>query len=103
MAAAIDPDVLKTIDVYLQVLRAHHADFESVWLFGSFAEGRAAEDSDIDIAVVMPQVKTKFFKEVELTRFRRNIDTRIEPHVINADDLDSPFFEAVTRKGIRIA
>jgi len=103
MAAAIDSDILKKIQAYLQVLRTNNTDFESVWLFGSFAEDRAAEDSDIDIAVVMPQVKSKFFQELELTRFRRSIDTRIEPHVINADDLDSPFFEAVTRKGIRIA
>jgi uncharacterized protein len=103
MAAAIDPGVLKTVNAYLQVLRAHMCDFEAVWLFGSFAEDRAAEDSDIDIAVVMPEVKSKFFQELELTRFRRNIDTRIEPHVINAEDLDSPFFEAVMRKGIRIA
>jgi uncharacterized protein len=103
MAEAVDPKILTSIHKYLQVLRSHRMAFESVWLFGSFAENRAEEDSDIDLAVVMPQVREKFFKEVELTRYRRNIDSRIEPHIINADDLNSPFYKEVTRQGIKIA
>jgi len=103
MAQAINADILKSIQAYLEVLRAHRMAFESVWLFGSFAENRAQEDSDIDLAVVMPQVRQKFFKEVELMRFRRNIDSRIEPHVINADDLTAPFYQEVVRRGIQIA
>ena len=45
--------------------------------------------------------ENKFFKELELTKYRRGIDTRIEPHIINAYDLDTPFYEEVT-KGIKI-
>lgn len=103
MAAAIDRNILKTINAYVAVLRAHQTPFESIWLFGSFAENRASEDSDIDIAVVMPNVQTKFFKEVELTRYRRQIDSRIEPHVMNAADLDSPFYQEIVTRGIKIA
>lgn len=103
MAAGIAPDILKKVNRYLDELRAHQTPFESIWLFGSFAEDRANEDSDIDIAVVMPDVKVKFFKEVELTRYRRRIDSRIEPHVLNAADLESPFYREVITRGIKIA
>ena len=103
MAVAIDQDILKKIQAYLKVLQTHRMYFESAWLFGSFAEDRASEDSDIDIVVVMPEVKTKFFKEVELMRLRRTIDSRIEPHVLNAADMDSPFFREVMARGIKIA
>ncbi|MHB9070724.1 MAG: nucleotidyltransferase domain-containing protein [Sedimentisphaerales bacterium] len=103
MAAELNQDVLKTINAYLNVLREHHLSFESVWLFGSFAENRAFEDSDIDIAMVMTGVKNKFYKELELTKYRRGVDSRIEPHIINADDIDSPLYKEVTKRGIRIA
>jgi predicted nucleotidyltransferase len=103
VAEKINPEILKTITAYLDVLRNGHAQYESIWLFGSFAKNRADEDSDIDIAVVMPQVKNKFDAELELTRYRRRVDSRIEPHIINADDLDSPFYNEVIKQGIRIA
>jgi predicted nucleotidyltransferase len=103
MAEKINPKILKTAGAYVDVLRANHTQFESVWLFGSYASNRADEDSDIDIAVVMPQVRGKFAKELELTRYRRRIDSRIEPHVIDADDLGSSFYKELIRQGIKIA
>lgn len=102
MAAKLNQDILKTINAYLNVLRKHRMHFKSVWLFGSFAENRASEDSDIDIAMVMPEVKNKFYKEVELTKYRREIDSRIEPHIINAGDLESPFYKEIIKRGIKI-
>jgi len=102
MAARLNQDVLKTINAYLNVLRKHQMRFESVWLFGSFADNRASEDSDIDIAMVMPEVKNKFYKEVELTKYRREVDSRIEPHIINTRDLDTPFYEEIMKRGIKI-
>ena len=60
MAETIDQDILSRINAYLNVLRSNRMPFEAVWLFGSFAENRAGEDSDIDIALVMPDVEKKF-------------------------------------------
>lgn len=103
MAAKPDRNILETISAYMNALRANRIQFESVWLFGSFAQERANEDSDIDIALVMPDVKEKFFKEVELTRYRRQIDNRIEPHIINVADLESPFYRDIITQGIKIS
>ncbi len=102
MAKKLDKEILKKVKAYLNVLDEHNLHYESAWLFGSFAQDRAFEDSDIDIAMVMPEIKNKFFKELELTKYRRKIDSRIEPHIINAYDLNTPFYEEVTKNGYRI-
>ena len=103
MAEEINKDILKKVKAYLNVLAEHDLYYESAWLLGSFAQNRAIEDSDIDIAMVMPDVKNKFFKELELTKYRRKIDSRIEPHILNAYDLETPFYEEVIKNGIKIA
>ena len=74
MPVAIDQTVLDIANAYLTALRTHGICFESAWLFGSCARGGHTEDSDIDIAVVMPHAEPKFFKELELMKLRRNID-----------------------------
>ncbi|MFH1741502.1 MAG: nucleotidyltransferase domain-containing protein [bacterium] len=102
MAATIDQSVLSIAKEYLQVLREHNICFESAWLFGSYAENRSTEESDIDIALVMEDVAGRFLKEVELMKYRRNIDFRIEPHILSAEELDSPFGLEVVKNGIRI-
>ena len=66
--------ILDIAKEYLAVLRENNVQFESAWLFGSFATKHFDQDSDIDIALVMPDVADKFFKDVELMKYRRKID-----------------------------
>ena len=87
---------------YIDVLRKNGVQFESAWLFGSLTKSRPSPDSDIDIAVIMPDVVDRFFKEVELVKYRRKIDTRIEPHILTVDESDWPFGREVMRTGIKI-
>jgi predicted nucleotidyltransferase len=103
VAAQCDPIVLNVAKRYLNVLRAHGVRFESAWLFGSVVKNRFESDSDIDIAVVMQDVVEKFFKEVELMKYRREVDLRIEPHILTAGEVDSPFGREVMKSSIRIA
>lgn len=51
-----------------------------VFLFGSQAKGTSNNDSDIDIAIVLPDYKDKMEIMIQLMRIRRKIDIRIEPH-----------------------
>ena len=103
MAAELDQSVVDTAKAYVQVLRNHEVPFESAWLFGSHARNVFDEDSDIDIAVVMQDVvEGKFFKELELMRYRRQVDSRIEPHVLSAGELDTPFASEIMRTGVKI-
>lgn len=103
MATQCDPSILNVAGKYLNVLRRNGVRFESAWLFGSVAKNQLEVDSDIDIAVVMQDVVEKFFKEVELMKYRRKIDSRIEPHILTTGEVDSPFGQEVMKTGIRIA
>lgn len=52
----------------------------AVILFGSYAEGRAGEFSDIDVAVFSDDFGKNIFEEMKnLFKLRRKIDTDIEP------------------------
>jgi hypothetical protein len=39
---------------------------------------------------------------LDLMRCRRQIDLRIEPHILSADELESPLFNEI-KSGIRLA
>ena len=103
MAYELDPTVMKSARSYLEALRRDDIRFDSAWLFGSVVNGRFTADSDIDIALVMKDVQDKVLQEVELTKYRRQIDLRIEPHIIMAEQLDTPFSKEILRTGIQLA
>lgn len=103
MAVEPDPAIMTIVRKYLQTLRDNNYQFESAWLFGSYANNSFTEDSDIDIALVMDGVEVKFFKELELTKLRRNIDLRIEPHILNKSDLDMPTAREIITTGVKVA
>jgi len=71
-----------------------------VVLYGSYARGTAREDSDIDVAVVVPRLKGDYLKQsAQLFKLTREIDFRIEP-VLLAENRDlSGFLEEVMRTG----
>ena len=62
---------------------------KGVILFGSYAQGKPKEYSDIDLAVFLDQDDLDGFDEdVKLMKLRRNIDMRIEPHTFAKSDFD---------------
>lgn len=75
-----------------------------VLLFGSYAKGTNHSDSDIDIAIVLQNVKDIFDTQVELLKLRRSIDLRIEPHPFESDDFNNanPMVNEILKHGIRI-
>src|SRR5665811_1957562 len=61
-------------------------------LFGSFAKGNWNENSDIDIAVIMTTIDQDFLEiSKKINRLTRNIDTRIEPVLLQSNDDRSGF------------
>lgn len=81
---------------------------EKVILFGSYARGKATEDSDIDLFIVAP-TKERFFQRMATVR-RLIRDLRnglpVAPIVLTAKELDKrraaedPFIEEVLDTGI---
>jgi predicted nucleotidyltransferase len=102
MAFGPDRELIATAEKYIELLRARQISFQAAWLFGSAVTGGFNEDSDIDIGLVMQDVNDRFHLELDLMRYRRQIDLRIEPHVFSAEEVNSPLYSEIA-KGFRLA
>lgn len=71
-----------------------------VVLYGSYAKGTAHEDSDIDIAVICDFIGDDFLeKSYQLFKLRRDIDSRIEPVLLEQENDISGFCEEILKTG----
>ena len=78
---------------------------EQFWLFGSYAKNNAKEDSDIDIALIVNHLDDDYSiltTEPILWRLKRQVDFRIEPHVIALNSDFEGFIDEIQRTGILI-
>ena len=104
MAKKVDSGIIAIAEKYAdEVKRHYHVD--EVILFGSFAKGGQHKDSDIDIAVVSDDIVNASSERLNLMRYRRNIDLRIEPHLVSTVDyrrVENPFIAEIVKTGIRI-
>ena len=74
----------------------------SVYLYGSYSKGCAREDSDIDVAVVVPEVKDDFLKTSSvLWSLTWDVNTQIEPVLIDAR-YPSPLYSDILKTGVLI-
>ena len=81
----IDRKIMQTAITYVAEVKKHYSVDDAI-LFGSFAVGHQHEGSDIDIAIVSKDIKNTFDDSLKMTRLRRGIDVRIEPHPIRTED-----------------
>ena len=73
-----------------------------VYLYGSYSKGTARDDSDIDVAVVVPKLHADWLDtSAQLWNETRHISTLSEPVVIDAEE-QSPLYDDVMRTGIAI-
>ena len=68
---------------YVDFLRKRNPNIKKAYIFGSYAKGNTNIDSDIDLAIVFEKLSDTFDMQVQLMKFRRKFDTRIEPHAIS--------------------
>ena len=102
----MDKAVNKTIKDYIKLIQQKYSDFESVYVFGSYARGNSNEDSDIDLAIIFRDLddSKRFDVQVQLMLLASQIDTRIEPHPISHNDFysDNPFVVEIKKTGFEI-
>lgn len=79
-------EVKNIVKNYARVLSASGFLFTNVYLFGSYATGRANKDSDIDVAVIVKNTNNYFDKKMLLWKLAARADFRIEPTLIDAKD-----------------
>ena len=94
-------DVIDSVRRYKQLVLENLGQAK-VYLFGSYSKGTAREDSDIDVAVVVPKVEEDFLKTSSmLWMLTWNVNTLIEPVLIE-EAHPSPLFDEVLRTGVLV-
>ncbi len=95
-------EVINKIKRY-RLLLDEHFEIDSVFLFGSYAKDTYKEDSDIDVAIIVNELKGDYFSTTPiLWKLRRQIDDRIEPILIEKSHDRSGFLSEIQKSGIRI-
>ena len=100
--AEIDNTVLINVASFLERLNTEGIQVAAAYLFGSQLTGKADEWSDIDVAVVSPQISDDRFEErVKLTRIAFSFDERIEPLPFNPESFtsDDPLVRQILHTG----
>lgn len=73
---------------------------EMVVLYGSHVKGKAGDESDIDIAVVLDKAPVDYLQtSSNLCGLVRDVDTRIEPVLLIRGYDRSGFLESVLKQG----
>jgi predicted nucleotidyltransferase len=103
--AEIDARVLTKVRLYLEKLRKSGITISKAYIFGSYAKGQADRWSDIDIAIVSPQIgEDRFEERVRLTRMAISVDDRLEPLPFNPETFndDDPFVKKIKNEGLAV-
>ena len=91
----MDIDTNTIIRQYISAVAEEHEKIQKVYVFGSYATQTEKKDSDIDLAIIIEDLKNedRFDLQVQLMLLAADYDLRIEPHPIsNADfNTDHPF------------
>ncbi|MFA5751013.1 MAG: nucleotidyltransferase domain-containing protein [Candidatus Paceibacterota bacterium] len=99
-------EVKKIIKNYAKILKEKEYSFSSLYLFGSYAKGKAHKWSDIDVAVISSKSKINSFSEYKsLSRICLDVDYRIEPHCFSVKDFNDssdPLVSEIKKTGIRV-
>ncbi|MDA3880244.1 MAG: nucleotidyltransferase domain-containing protein [Prolixibacteraceae bacterium] len=96
-------EALRKVTQYKDLL-SKHMNFDSMYLYGSFAKGTNRDDSDIDVAIIVNRIHGDFFTiNPMLWKLRRQIDDRIEPILIEKDFDELNFLNEIKKNGIEIA
>lgn len=103
--AQIDASVADSLKKFLERLSTEGIRFDAAYFFGSFSTGTSNRWSDIDVAVISPDMSDDRFEEgVRLTKLSSSIDSRIEPVSFRPEAFvdEDPLVWEIKRNGIRI-
>ncbi len=95
-------EAIRKLQRYKQLL-SQEMRFDTMMLFGSYAQGTQREESDIDVAIVVETIQGDYFStRPVLWKIRREVDDRIEPVLLERSHDESGFLQEVMQNGIPI-
>lgn len=81
-------------------LVSQNINVKKIILYGSYARGNFNQQSDIDVAIIVDSVEGDFLdNETALYRLKRDVDDRIEPVLLEANNDKSGFLGEITKYG----
>lgn len=95
-------DALAIVREYKRIISPHFDGKAKVYMYGSYSKGYANPDSDIDVAVIVPDIKGSWLDNstiISLDAIKFN--TLIEP-VLMQENEPSPLYRDVMRTGISV-
>jgi predicted nucleotidyltransferase len=97
-------DAIRISRNYLKKVEQSGINVLDAWLFGSYAKGNYHNDSDIDLALVLPDNLVSFDNDVRLMMLRQGDETLIETHTYSKKDFQSdlPIIEQIKTYGLNI-
>jgi predicted nucleotidyltransferase len=99
-------DIIDKLKLYKKlVIEQFPVQIDQFWFFGSYAKRTAHKDSDIDIALVVNHLDDDYsilHTEPLLWSLKRQVDLRIEPHVIARDTDYAGMLDEIQKTGIQI-
>ncbi len=103
MAIKTGREIKRVVKEYTKLLLKAGLPIEKIILFGSYALRKANDNSDIDLAVVLKELKEdRFTTRLKLMKYCRNFNEVIEPHpFLNSEFNDTnPFAFEILKNGI---
>lgn len=101
----IPDQIRKILNKYIHTLEENHIHVQRAVLFGSYADGRANEWSDIDIALVSDSFEgDRFDDRGKIRRITLSVSSDLSPLPFRPEDFipEDPFVLEIMEKGIRI-
>ena len=97
-------DAIKLSKSYVEKLKQNKIEVFGAWLFGSYAKGNHHDDSDIDLAIILPENILSFDTDVKLMALRKGNETMIETHTYSQHDFSTnlPIIEQIKRYGFQL-
>jgi len=91
--------VISTVEQYVEAVKKEFSP-SAVILFGSYVNGTAHDDSDIDVGVVFNGFTGDWLEaSAKLWRLRHDISFDIEPHLLDTTQDKSGFVKHVFKTG----
>jgi predicted nucleotidyltransferase len=99
-------EVIELVKKYLDVLRTEGISVRKAFLYGSYSDGSASDESDIDVMIISDQFEKNNDKIAgKVWRLTSEVDSKIEPFLVGTDSFQensSPIIQKVKATGIEI-
>ena len=103
--AQVPNHILSIVNRYLAAVEQHGIHLQQAILFGSYANGRYTEWSDIDVALVSNDFQgIRFYDREKLSQPTLQIDARIDPLPYRTKDFTAEnfFVQEILKTGVKI-